>query len=911
MSKKNYEVKFELNGEIDPRLMRSFDDLSRDVTGLEKDLGQLRRTKGLDKLTQEADEAKGVFHDLRKNAKEFGEVFEKTLQFTGAHKIITTVGDMFSNMVSEVGALDDSVHQMGAATGATVEEMAQFKDITQEIYRGNLGEGFNDIANTLVHVRQVTGQAGDTLEDTTKSALIYRDVFGEDIAESIKAVDTMMKNFGITSEQSYNLLAQGAQKGLNKSGELLDTANEYSPLFAKLGFSANGMFDTFSAGLEAGAFNLDKVGDGIKEFGIRTKDGSKQSLEAYKAIGLDGKEMTAQFAAGGDMAQKAFLKTVKAINSVQDPVKRNTAAVQLFGTQAEDLEDRVINSYGNIQKQFDMTADTMKQIEEVRYSSVTKDIQKLGRELMDSVVIPIGEDLMPVLQNLVAWASENKDVIKTLALGVPAGMLTKNAVSMGKDFTKVGKTLLGTTNNVGKFAGAVGLLTNPVGLAVGAVGALTLGVIAYKKHQKAARQELINMGDALDKAYDDYTAVDTQTRKTRDLITEYDRLTTKIKNSKTPANELTEARRKLSIVEEELIELNPDILRAEDAKSDRFREQLGLADQLNESRSEMQRRELEMSVIAGEADLPKLESEYDRLIEKQRELNSTYEKSKESYAQFTEYVNRQQAILTDATLTELQRSIELRELSDEIKEDTGKNVGPGLQDLRFVTEQYKNAIQESGKAIKSTEDDIEKTNQNFESLYDNQKKLIDLDLGGEISDQASKYKDLSEAEKKRFDTAMQDLSELNRAMDMLPDAKKVNIELIWQQTGAIPDFSTPAGKKLKQIQLRDPGFEGYADGGIANKPSIFGEAGPEIAIPLNNKPRSQGLLDTANKLIGRSGEGYRNEQGGTWASVFNMNITVNGNADKQVIVAAARDSYKEWENNLRAYNRQQQRVSFN
>lgn len=906
---KQYEMKFELNGEIDPRLTRTFDSLSKDVTGLDKDLGQLRRAKTFDKITRDAEEAKGALHDLREDAKEFGEVFERTLQFTGAHAIITKAGDMFSNMVGEVGALDDSVHQMGAATGATAEEMAQFKDITQEIYRGNLGEGFNDIANALVFVRQVTGQAGDTLEATTKSALIYRDVFGEDIAESVKAVDTMMKNFGITSEQAYNLLAQGAQKGLNKSGELLDTANEYSPLFAKLGFSANGMFDTFSAGLEAGAFNLDKVGDGIKEFGIRTKDGSKQSLEAYKAIGLNGEEMTAQFAAGGDIAQKAFLKTVKAINSVQDPVKRNTAAVQLFGTQAEDLEDRVINAYGNIQKQFDMTADTMQQIEDVRYTSVTKDIQKLGRELMDSVVIPIGEDLMPVLQNLVAWASENKDVIKSLALGVPAGMLAKNAVSMGKDFTKVGKTLLGTTNNVGKFAGAVGLLTNPVGLAVGAVGALTLGVIAYKKHQEEARRELLNMGDALDKAYEDYSGAHEQTERTRTLITEYDRLQTKIKNSATPAAELTEARRKLKKVEEELIDLNPDILKAEDAKKESFKEQAEYADRINTANDKMMRSALENTILDTQSKLPSLEEEYNKSVFDSSKFRNEYEEGIALYTELVEYVQQQQDILDDTDLSSIDLSIKLRDLSEEIKAATGVEVGAGLQDLQSITKSTKQEYEDDFDNWQNAEDEIKRATESFQTYYDNQVKLIEMDLGATIEDQAAKYKDLSDEEKKHTDMAIQNVTELNRAMGMIPDFKKVNIELIWQQTGLIPDFSTPAGKKLKQIQLRDPGFEGYADGGIANKPSIFGEAGPEIAIPLNNKPRSQGLLDTANRLMGRTGEGNRNEQGGTWAPVFNMNITVNGNADKQVIVEAARDSYKEWENNLRAYNRQQQRVS--
>lgn len=46
------------------------------------------------------------------------------------------------------------------------------------------------------------------------------------------------------------------------------------------------------------------------------------------------------------------------------------------------------------------------------------------------------------------------------------------------------------------------------------------------------------------------------------------------------------------------------------------------------------------------------------------------------------------------------------------------------------------------------------------------------------------------------------------------------------------------------------GMEQFAKGGIATKPSIFGEAGPEMAIPLNKSKRSQKLLAQANRMIG-------------------------------------------------------------
>jgi hypothetical protein len=52
------------------------------------------------------------------------------------------------------------------------------------------------------------------------------------------------------------------------------------------------------------------------------------------------------------------------------------------------------------------------------------------------------------------------------------------------------------------------------------------------------------------------------------------------------------------------------------------------------------------------------------------------------------------------------------------------------------------------------------------------------------------------------------------------------------------------------VNKKESSLQKYAQGGIANKPSIFGEAGPEIAIPLNNTPRSKNLLNEANKKVG-------------------------------------------------------------
>ncbi|MCZ8520124.1 MULTISPECIES: phage tail tape measure protein [Paenibacillus] len=298
------------------------------------------------------------------------------------------------------------MNQIQAATGASQEQMAEMSEVAEGLYTQNMGEDWNDVAKAVSAVSSVTKLHGEELEETTKNAMLLRDTFEYDIAESVKASDTMMKNFGITSSEAYNLLAQGAQQGLDKSGELLDSANEYTPYFKTLGFTANEMFDTFSAGLDAGAFNLDKVGDAVKEFNIRVKDGNKGTADAFKALGMDAEKMSQTFAAGGPRAKKAFNEVVQAVSKIEDPVKKNQIGVALMGTQFEDLEAAVVAAMGTAESKFDSTKKTMDEIAKVKHNSPGEAFEMIGRQLEVGLLIPLGQLALPVL-NEFSWALGN------------------------------------------------------------------------------------------------------------------------------------------------------------------------------------------------------------------------------------------------------------------------------------------------------------------------------------------------------------------------------------------------------------------------------------------------------------------------------------------------------------------------
>ncbi|ALA41365.1 hypothetical protein ABE82_07465 [Paenibacillus peoriae] len=162
--------------------------------------------------------------------------------------------------VKAASDFEKNMSQVQMATGQTDQQMQATKDIAKNLYSQNFGENWQDLSGAISTTAQITGQTGAALEGTTKNAMLLGRAFNFEVGESVRTTDTMMRQFGITSEQSMTLLAQGAQKGLDKTGELLDTANEYSVSFKSLGFGADDMFNTLAAGSQNGAFNLDKVG---------------------------------------------------------------------------------------------------------------------------------------------------------------------------------------------------------------------------------------------------------------------------------------------------------------------------------------------------------------------------------------------------------------------------------------------------------------------------------------------------------------------------------------------------------------------------------------------------------------------------------------------------------------------------
>lgn len=292
-----------------------------------------------------------------------------------------------------------AMNQLSASTGATGDELDALGESVKNIYAQNLGEDFNDVAEGLAATQKASDLAGEALEQATAAGFVLRDTFDYDISESARAASALMKNFNISAEEAYGLIATGAQNGADKNGDLLDTLNEYSAQFAALGLSADQFMGSLVEGADAGLFSIDKVADAVKEFNIRAKDGSDSSAEAFKGLGLNSDKMFAAFAAGGETAQAAFFDTVEALNKLEDPLKRNEIGVALFGSQFEDLEAGILPVLGDIETAAYDGAAALQQINDVKYNDLGSAFEAIKRSA-EVALLPMASMIANTLTSL-------------------------------------------------------------------------------------------------------------------------------------------------------------------------------------------------------------------------------------------------------------------------------------------------------------------------------------------------------------------------------------------------------------------------------------------------------------------------------------------------------------------------------
>ena len=399
---------------------------------------------------------------------------------------------------------DTALAKLEAKTGATGEKIQGFEDIMYEVYNANYGESLGDVSDVLSTVIQMTDDLDNaSLAQITKNSIALNDVFGFDTTESLRAVNSLMDQFGITSEQAYNLIVQGAQNGLNQNDDLLDTINEYSVQFKNAGYSADDMLNMLLNGTETGTWSVDKLGDAVKEFNIRMSDGTANDY--LSQLGVDVDSVMEKFNKGGPEAQEAIDTVMDAILECDDATLQYQTGVGLFGTMWEDLGADAVASLMTTEGSIDSASDAMAQMDEAAYDTLEGSLSKLGRTIKAEVVQPIADKLTPVIKDAVDvvttkvgpavdWVLDHLPAIG-IALGTVGAIIA--AMKWGKITSQIGKI----TSAFSSFKTALTAIPGPVLVIIGIVAALAAGFAYLWKTNEDFRENMTEVWEQLKETF--------------------------------------------------------------------------------------------------------------------------------------------------------------------------------------------------------------------------------------------------------------------------------------------------------------------------------------------------------------------------------------------------------------------------
>ena len=391
--------------------------------------------------------------------------------------------------------VDKATNTFIAKTGESVDSAEQFEGVMTDIYNNNFGESFDDIAESMATVKTNMGEMDNgTLQNMTEGALLLRDTFDFDVNESTRAAKMLMDQFGVSGTDAYNLIAQGAQNGLNKNGDMLDILTEYSVQFKDAGYSAEEMFNMLANGTEAGTWSVDKLGDAVKEFNIRASDGTvgeaiKENAKAFGLTATEAKTLAAEVENGN---VGAYQKLKEKLAEVDNDTQRYQLGVEMFGTMWEDLGEDAVFALLDTQGQISTTEDALGQINAVKYDDLGSAIEGIKRNLQTSVSGPIKDEVMPAVNEFVEdvdWEGVGQTIGEVMGVAIDAFFEFVDGVKQAVEWMNEHKTLCGLiTTAIGVVAVAIGAynVVNAIQTAMNAANVTTVWALVAAHIAQAA-----------------------------------------------------------------------------------------------------------------------------------------------------------------------------------------------------------------------------------------------------------------------------------------------------------------------------------------------------------------------------------------------------------------------------------------
>lgn len=382
------------------QMKTAIEKIGKSATGGKADIRQL--TDALDTV-DDGEAIRNLIEELKQagdaaqdTAEDVGQIVENTkgaaLMQTADQ--LSAVGDKIQDIGTKAmdayTETENAVTKVNAYFGETGQAAEESANVIKSVYSDGVGESMDSVADAVLMVKKNLGDLSETdLTNLTQQAITLDELYGIDMNETLRGVNSLMQQYGLTAQEAMDYIVVGTQNGLDKTNELGDNLSEYAGKFSQAGYSASEYFQLLDNGLKNGAYNLDKVNDAINEVTTRLVDGTIG--ESIGSFSTKTQELFTSWQNGGATQKQVIDSIVADIGNCTNQQEALNLAALAFGTMAEDGNLKFITSLtsvgstyesvkGSAQGMFDATTTPMQQME-----SNTRKLQQ--------ALVPLGEKL--------------------------------------------------------------------------------------------------------------------------------------------------------------------------------------------------------------------------------------------------------------------------------------------------------------------------------------------------------------------------------------------------------------------------------------------------------------------------------------------------------------------------------------
>lgn len=262
---------------------------------------------------------------------------------------LALAGMITASIINSAIEYDGVIFDLRTSLGLTKESA----ELTGEKLQDLASEGYEPdvLTDAYTQLKQVFKDMNENeLLNTSKNLAVLNDM-GFENEEIIAAISKVMSAWGFTADEALGLIIQGHQNGLNRSGDWLETLQEYSPVFASMGVDGVSFVNMMIQGFDETKSTSDNLADSLKEIGLKFTEGSDDVRDAFKELGLDFDTLKSQVDNGSMTMPDAISKISTALDGVKDTTDRAELAQRILagtyemtGTFGVDANNKVVSS---------------------------------------------------------------------------------------------------------------------------------------------------------------------------------------------------------------------------------------------------------------------------------------------------------------------------------------------------------------------------------------------------------------------------------------------------------------------------------------------------------------------------------------------------------------------------------------